>query len=159
MDPVVDDKLKADRVCYINWRKSGNRWASSINHSVRRPNKIFPFQFGDSVALYFSSLPSYSRALIFPSILGTVFYLLGQPYSLLYSTLLLLWSITFVEWWRIRELILSVRLGTRISLAPPPTYNFTRIRLAPNTSSIACPSLIKDQSRRHFLTTPSHPTM
>lgn len=53
------------------------------------------------------------RALIFPAVLGSIFYFFGQPYSLLYSTLLLLWSITFVEWWTIRERILSVRWGTR----------------------------------------------
>jgi anoctamin-10 len=64
------------------------------------------------VALYFSFLSSYARALIFPSGLGIIFYLLGQPYSLLYSTLLLLWSITFVEWWTVQERILSVRWGT-----------------------------------------------
>jgi anoctamin-10 len=40
-------------------------------------------------------------------------YLFGLPYSSLYSSALLLWSITFVEWWRIQQRILSVRWGTR----------------------------------------------
>jgi anoctamin-10 len=53
------------------------------------------------------------RALIFPSLLGLPFYFLKKPYSPLYTTLLLFWSITFVEWWTIRERILSVRWGTR----------------------------------------------
>lgn len=70
-------------------------------------------QFGVSVALYFSFLSSYTQALIFPAVLGTIFYSLDQPYSLLYSTLLLLWSIAFVEWWTIKERVLSVRWGTR----------------------------------------------
>jgi hypothetical protein len=70
-------------------------------------------QFGDSVALYFFFLTAYTRALIFPAALGTVFYLCGKPYSALYSTLLLLWSIAFVEWWRLQERILSVRWCTR----------------------------------------------
>lgn len=50
---------------------------------------------------------------MFPSVLGVIFYFLKSPYSPIYSTLLLLWSITFVEWWTIRERILSVRWGTR----------------------------------------------
>lgn len=69
-------------------------------------------QFGDSVALYFFFLTAYTRALIFPAALGTIFYLCGKPYSALYSTLLLLWSIGFVEWWRLQERILSVRWCT-----------------------------------------------
>ena len=36
-----------------------------------------------------------------------------MPYSTIYSTLLVLWSTFFVEFWRIRERSLSVRWGTR----------------------------------------------
>lgn len=70
-------------------------------------------QFGDSIALYFFFLTAYTRALIFPAVLGVIFYFRGTPYSTLYSTLLFLWSITFVEWWRLQERILSVRWCTR----------------------------------------------
>ncbi|KAG2111424.1 calcium-activated chloride channel-domain-containing protein [Suillus cothurnatus] len=70
-------------------------------------------QFGDSVALYFFFLTAYTRALIFPAALGVIYYLFGRPYSASYSTLLLLWSIAFVEWWRLQERILSIRWCTR----------------------------------------------
>ncbi|KAG2065926.1 DUF590-domain-containing protein [Suillus decipiens] len=70
-------------------------------------------QFGDSVALYFFFLTAYTRALIFPAALGTIYYLCGKPYSASYSTLLLLWSIGFVEWWTLQERILSIRWCTR----------------------------------------------
>ncbi|KAF8835484.1 DUF590-domain-containing protein [Paxillus ammoniavirescens] len=70
-------------------------------------------QFGDSVALYFFFLNAYTRALIFPSVLGVAFYFLGTPYSVLYSTLLFIWSVVFVEWWRLQERILSVRWCTQ----------------------------------------------
>ncbi|KAF9224572.1 DUF590-domain-containing protein [Gyrodon lividus] len=70
-------------------------------------------QFGDSVALYFFFLTAYTRALIFPSVLGVGFYFFGTPYSALYSTLLFIWSVVFVEWWRLQERILSVRWCTR----------------------------------------------
>lgn len=36
-----------------------------------------------------------------------------MPYSVIYSTLLVIWSTFFVEFWRIRERTLSVRWGTR----------------------------------------------
>ena len=71
------------------------------------------FQFGDSVALYFSFLSAYTQALLFPSILGLSFYLFDNAYSPIYSSLLLLWSISFTQWWSIRERILSAQWGTR----------------------------------------------
>lgn len=64
------------------------------------------------MALYFTFLSVYFKALVFPSVLGIVFWYLGQPYSALYSHLLVLWSVTFVEYWRIRERILALRWGT-----------------------------------------------
>ncbi|KAL4067152.1 calcium-activated chloride channel-domain-containing protein [Scleroderma yunnanense] len=70
-------------------------------------------QFGDSVALYFFFLTAYTRALIFPAVLGLVFYFFGTPYSALYSSLLLVWSVVFVEWWTLQQRILSVRWCTR----------------------------------------------
>ncbi|KAG7088094.1 hypothetical protein E1B28_012120 [Marasmius oreades] len=70
-------------------------------------------QFGESVALYFAFLDSYTRALVIPAVLGLSFYFFGDPYSPLYSSLLVLWSIGFVEWWRVRERLISVRFGTQ----------------------------------------------
>lgn len=40
-------------------------------------------------------------------------YLFGSPYSTLYSIILLVWSVTFVEWWRIKQRVWAVRWGTR----------------------------------------------
>ncbi|RDB23782.1 hypothetical protein Hypma_008903 [Hypsizygus marmoreus] len=70
-------------------------------------------QFGDAVALYFAFLASYTKALVFPAVLGVFFYFFGTPYSPTYSTLVFIWSVIFVEWWRVRERILSLRFGTR----------------------------------------------
>ncbi|KAG6902487.1 hypothetical protein C0995_016064 [Termitomyces sp. Mi166 len=70
-------------------------------------------QFGDSVALYFAFLSSYTKALVFPAILGFIFYFFGTPYSPVYSSLVFIWSVVFVEWWRVRERILSIRFGTK----------------------------------------------
>ena len=72
-----------------------------------------PVQCGEEVALYFSFLSFYARSLYFPSFLGIAFFVIAKPYHPVYSLLLLLWSVTFVEWWRIRERILSTRWGTR----------------------------------------------
>ncbi|KAI0689511.1 DUF590-domain-containing protein [Cytidiella melzeri] len=70
-------------------------------------------QFGEAVALYFDFLSSYTKFLIFISIVGVGFYFFGIPYSSVYSCVLLVWSVTFVEWWRIKQRVLSVRWGTR----------------------------------------------
>ncbi|KAF8074650.1 calcium-activated chloride channel-domain-containing protein [Lyophyllum atratum] len=70
-------------------------------------------QFGDSVALYFAFLASYTKALVFPAVLGFIFYFFGAPYSPIYSSLVFVWSVIFVEWWRVHERTLSLRFGTR----------------------------------------------
>ncbi|KXN83968.1 hypothetical protein AN958_00612 [Leucoagaricus sp. SymC.cos] len=70
-------------------------------------------QFGDSVGLYFAFLGSYTQFLLFPAVLGLFSYFFLAPYSPTYSILLSIWSIAFVEWWRVRERILSLRFGTR----------------------------------------------
>lgn len=70
-------------------------------------------QFGEAIALYFAFLSSYALSLVYIAGLGIAFYLLRMPYSSIYSTLLVLWSTFFVEFWRIKERILSVRWGTR----------------------------------------------
>lgn len=42
-----------------------------------------------------------------------LFYFLALPYSTLYSCILVLWSVVFVEWWRIKQRQLSVAWGTK----------------------------------------------
>jgi len=71
------------------------------------------YQFGEAIALYFAFLSYYTKYLIFISAVGGYFYFFSEPYSAVYSCTLLLWSITFVESWRIRQRVLSVRWGTR----------------------------------------------
>ncbi|THH32040.1 hypothetical protein EUX98_g2150 [Antrodiella citrinella] len=70
-------------------------------------------QFGESVALYFAFLSAYTKSLIFISLAGVFFYFFAKQYSPIYSSLVVLWSIVFVEWWRIKQRVLSVRWGTR----------------------------------------------
>ncbi|KAI0630727.1 DUF590-domain-containing protein [Trametes polyzona] len=70
-------------------------------------------QFGEAVALYFHFLSFYTKHLVFISAVGVFFYFFSLPYSTWYSSILLLWSVTFVEWWRIKQRILSVRWGTK----------------------------------------------
>ncbi|KAK7031750.1 calcium-activated chloride channel-domain-containing protein [Favolaschia claudopus] len=86
-------------------------WTTSRFVSVKQGH--LREQFGDSVAMYFSFLHAYTQALIFPAALGVLFYFFGSPYSPIYSILIVLWSIVFVEWWRVRERKLSLRFGTR----------------------------------------------
>ena len=65
------------------------------------------------MALYFHFLSFYTKHLLFISGVGVVSYFFAPPYSPAYSTILLVWSIVFVEWWRIRQRQLSVRWGTK----------------------------------------------
>jgi anoctamin-10 len=67
---------------------------------------------GDGVALYFEFLRYYFKALAFPAFVGLSTWLGGHYFSKLYSFTLVVWSILFVESWRIQERKLSVRWGT-----------------------------------------------
>lgn len=85
----------------------------------------YPFQFGEGVALYFGFLASYTHSLIFISFAGLVTHYFGHAYSILYSSLLFLWSVVFVEYWRIRERLHSVAWGSLGSVrveAHRPSY-------------------------------------
>jgi anoctamin-10 len=70
-------------------------------------------QFGEEVALYFSFLSFYTKSLWFPAGVGLLFFLIRKPYNLIYSGLLCLWAVTFVEWWQIRERVIAIRWGTQ----------------------------------------------
>lgn len=63
--------------------------------------------------MYFAFLSFYLRSLIPPAALGVfAFFFLGA-FSSLYSVVVLIWSLVFVEWWSIKERKLSVRWGVR----------------------------------------------
>ncbi|KAI9464472.1 DUF590-domain-containing protein [Lactarius psammicola] len=68
-------------------------------------------QFGEAVALYFAFLSSYTRALLFISVAGLANFYFGRAYSVIYSSFLFLWSLVFVEYWRVRERIYSASWG------------------------------------------------
>ena len=71
----------------------------------------YGLKFGEAVALYFAFLNSYTLALLFISVAGLANFYFGHAYSLLYSSFLFLWSLVFVEYWRIRERIHSAAWG------------------------------------------------
>ncbi|BGP42532.1 hypothetical protein JCM10450v2_006630 [Rhodotorula kratochvilovae] len=67
---------------------------------------------GERVAMYFAFLSYYFRSLLFPSVLGLFFWLLGLPFHPLLGLGFVGWSILFVESWRLRERAIAVQWGT-----------------------------------------------
>lgn len=68
--------------------------------------------FGEDIALYFQFLRYYFVALAVPTFIGLSTWLGGHHFSKLYSIILVLWSVCFVEGWRLREKQISVRWGS-----------------------------------------------
>lgn len=101
-----------DRAFNHNWITNWTRRQLGFGLNPQELDTI-KNQFGESVALYNSFLSSYAQALIFPSLVGVAFWKFDKPYNPIYSITVVLWSVVFVEWWRIRERKLSVRWGTR----------------------------------------------
>jgi hypothetical protein len=92
-----------------------DRWIRSVTKTVDIGHDQLDFirnQFGEAVALYFAFLASYTHSLIFISVVGLLAHYLGHAYSIIYSSLLFLWSVIFVEYWRIRERLYSVAWGS-----------------------------------------------
>ncbi|KAJ6471863.1 calcium-activated chloride channel-domain-containing protein [Mycena sanguinolenta] len=104
-----------ESVMTLHDREFNERWihAWTTSRYVSVKQEHLREQFGDSVAMYFSFLHSYTKALVFPAALGVLSFFFGSPYSPIYSILIVLWSVVFVEWWRVRERRLSLRFGTR----------------------------------------------
>ncbi|KAL1748206.1 calcium-activated chloride channel-domain-containing protein [Schizophyllum fasciatum] len=115
VNPGVPEWDKVDSIMTLHDPEFNELWISSwTKHKVDDAAiESLRQQFGESVALYFAFLQAYSHALVLPAALGVAFFVLGESYSPLYSTLILLWSIGFAEWWRVKERIISLRFGSR----------------------------------------------
>lgn len=58
-------------------------------------------------------MPSfYFSALVIPACVGLVTWISLGTYSIVYSIIVLAWSLVFVEGWRLRERMLAIRWGT-----------------------------------------------
>ncbi len=95
---------------FVKFDKIREQVSTQFIATLNHPDFV---QFGEAVAIYFHFLSFYTKHLLFISAVGIGFYFFAQPYSTIYSSILLLWSITFVEWWRIKQRQLSVRWGTK----------------------------------------------
>ncbi|RDA96145.1 hypothetical protein CP533_1797 [Ophiocordyceps camponoti-saundersi (nom. inval.)] len=70
-------------------------------------------KFGESVALYFAFLRSYSTFIVFPAALGFAAWLLLGQFSYTYALGCGLWSVVFFEYWKKKEVDLAVQWGVR----------------------------------------------
>ncbi|GAA5907924.1 hypothetical protein JCM5296_006134 [Sporobolomyces johnsonii] len=67
---------------------------------------------GEKVALYFAFLSYYFRSLVFPSVLGLLFWALGLPFHPIAGAGFIGYGILFVESWRLKERAIAVHWGT-----------------------------------------------
>ncbi|TRM65471.1 calcium-activated chloride channel-domain-containing protein [Schizophyllum amplum] len=115
INPGMPEWDKVDSVMTLHDPDFNERWITSWTKEKVDSSAIESLrqQFGESVALYFAFLKAYSHALVVPAALGAAFYVAGESYSPLYSTLILIWAVGFTEWWRVKEKIISLRFGSR----------------------------------------------
>jgi len=67
---------------------------------------------GGKTALYFAFLCFYFKALLFPSAVGGIFWILGLSFHPILGVAFTCWSLLMVESWRLRERALSVHWGS-----------------------------------------------
>ncbi|KAK3936834.1 transmembrane protein 16K [Diplogelasinospora grovesii] len=69
--------------------------------------------FGPKTAFYFAFTQTYILFLFFPAITGLLAWAFQPQYSLLYTILTGLWCTVFVEYWKLKEIDLSIRWGVK----------------------------------------------
>lgn len=69
--------------------------------------------FGAKVAMYFAFLQTYTVFLFLPAGAGFLAWALLPKYSLGFALLIELWCITFLEYWKLQEVDLSIRWTVR----------------------------------------------
>lgn len=68
--------------------------------------------FGVNVGFYFAFLRSYFRSLVLPSLFGLYCWYKNSQFSSFYAIFISLYAVAFVEYWRVRERVLSVQWGS-----------------------------------------------
>ncbi|CAG8502519.1 6707_t:CDS:2, partial [Scutellospora calospora] len=103
-----------DRIYNEDWIKTwSTKWMIDKDDLLRLRN-----HFGEKIAYYFAFLQFYCKWLVIPSIVGIVSHFSGAKYSIPFSIFTVIWSLTFVEFWRRKEYELAVWWGVR---------NFSRV--------------------------------
>ncbi|KAL7786556.1 calcium-activated chloride channel domain-containing protein [Trichoderma afarasin] len=86
--------------------------------------------FGSKVSFYFAFGQSYSAFLIFPAITGLFTWLWLPKYSIVYTILTVVWCTVFLEYWKVREVDLSVRWqvrGVNKTKTNRPEYKYEKV--------------------------------
>ncbi|KAE9401132.1 hypothetical protein BT96DRAFT_818323 [Gymnopus androsaceus JB14] len=88
-------------------------WTHNWISTASVPREQIRDHFGDAMSLYFIFIQSYTRALAVPAAIGIVFWFIEASYSPIYSLLISVWAIGFVEWWRLEERRIALKYGVR----------------------------------------------
>lgn len=69
-------------------------------------------QHGPAIALYFAFLSTYTLSLVPLAAFSIIAHFLLPAYSLLYALPVSFWALAFVEYWRAKERVLAIEVGT-----------------------------------------------
>lgn len=69
--------------------------------------------WGSKVAFYFAFIQAYFLSLAFPCVVGILAWAFLPKYSLVFALVIGMWCTAFLEYWKIREIDLSIRWNTR----------------------------------------------
>lgn len=96
-------------------------------------------KFGEKIAFYFAFMQAYFLFLVFPAAFGFGAWLVLGQFSWFYAIVNCLWSVTFFEYWKKKEVDLAVQWGvrgvSRIQL-PRTQFKFEREAQDPVTGEI-----------------------
>ncbi|KAJ4293546.1 hypothetical protein N0V90_008829 [Kalmusia sp. IMI 367209] len=69
--------------------------------------------WGTKVAFYFAFIQAYFLSLAFPCVVGVLAWAFLPKYSLVFAVVIGVWCTVFLEYWKIREVDLSIRWNVR----------------------------------------------
>ncbi|KAL2192818.1 calcium-activated chloride channel-domain-containing protein [Corynascus similis CBS 632.67] len=96
------------------------------NHDLDRIRNLF----GTKVAFYYAFIQDYVVFLTFPAVTGLLAWRFLAAYSLTYAIVTTVWCTVFLEYWKIRQLDLSIRWdvqGVGVVKVTRPQYRWKKI--------------------------------
>lgn len=112
-----DGKWKfVDAIFPLHNRQFNNAWIKKWSRKyLLHESDLYDIRdkFGENVAFYFVFLRSYVRFLVVPSALGFGAWMMLGQFSWIYALASSLWSVVFFEYWKKKEVDLSVQWGVR----------------------------------------------
>ena len=146
LDFLIDNWAKrnvlGDVMQNFDWQTLG--LSSLIDSLTEQPIDEIRDYFGEQIALYFAFIQTYTRSLIWPTMIGTITMIghfqngvEGNQLTVVYSVLVSFWSVYFLSRWKRRQAELMFLWGTQdFEASETPRDEFIQFARDPSKTGV-----------------------